>query len=263
MALSSVSVVGNSLRLFRYGRTPPGTTAQRSSPGSIVARGGYEGAGDDALDQQSEADRGPRVALGRAPDRQREAPAGPQHAARLGERRVGVGHQHVPEPAEHAVDRVATELDALGVHHPVVHIPEPELGAAAAGYLHHRRGEVGRDQPAALAGHRGRFEAGVARAGRELEHRVAGPRCELLEHPLAHRGRDLLDAGSPALPARGDRLRDLVDLPALLLDRLRGHLVLLRQVRLGTNVKTCRALCGALPERLAAVQWQGRRGRPR
>jgi cation-transporting ATPase V len=40
MALSSVSVVGNSLRLFRYGRTPPGTTAQRSSRGSVVARGG-------------------------------------------------------------------------------------------------------------------------------------------------------------------------------------------------------------------------------
>jgi hypothetical protein len=41
-------------------------------------------------------------------------------------------HQHVPTLAEHSVDRVGVELDALGVDYPVVHFLEPEFGAAAA-----------------------------------------------------------------------------------------------------------------------------------
>ena len=183
--------------------------------GERARRAGFGWRHMPALDQEAEADRDPRVVLGRAPDRKCEPPTGAQHAASLGERRGGVGHQHVPEPAEHSVDRVGVELDALGVHHPVLHVLDLELGAAAAGHIDHRRGEVGRDQPAPLAGDRSRFEAGVASSGRKLEHRVAGPRRELLEHPLPHRGDGLLDARSPALPTRGDRLSDLVDRAAV------------------------------------------------
>lgn len=105
---------------------------------------------------------------------------------------------------------------------------QAELGGAAAGDVHHGRRDVGRDQPAALSGDRDRLVPGVAGAGRELEHGGAGRRGERAQHPLADRGHSRLDARPPSLPARGDRLGDLVDGAAV----LRGALALLGEALL-------------------------------
>jgi hypothetical protein len=86
------------------------------------------------------------LALRRPPHRQGEAPARPEYAARLRQRRRGVRHQHVAEPAEDAVDRVGLELDPLSVDAAVFDVLHAELGGAAAADLEHRRREVGRDE---------------------------------------------------------------------------------------------------------------------
>ena len=63
------------------------------------------------------------------------------------------------------------------------------------------RREVGRDQPAALASDHRRVVAGVASAGRDFEHGISGPRCEFVDHPLAYRGGDVLDARGRLRPS--------------------------------------------------------------
>ena len=179
------------------------------------------------LDEAHRGSREERVALHRPPDRQREAAAGTQDAAGLGERGGRVDHEHVAEPAQHAVDRVGVELDPLGVHHAVLDVAQPALRATPARGLDHRRREVGGEEAAPLADRVGRVEAGLPDAGGELEHRVARPRGELAHHPLAHGSRGFLDLGAAALPGRRDRLRDLVELPSGAVRRLGGHPVLL------------------------------------
>src|SRR5918996_5796770 len=94
-----------------------------------------------------------------------------------------VRHQHVAEPAEHAVYRIVVELDALGVDHPVVDVLEAEFAAAAAGGVQHRRREVAGDQAAAPTDDRGRLEAGVADPCRKLEERVSLVWVERAHHP--------------------------------------------------------------------------------
>ncbi len=95
---------------------------------------------------------------------------------------------------------------------------EIQLGCPPAGDLDHLRREVARDQSAVRADVRRRLEAGVARPGGELEHRVARLRIERLHHPLADGARDSLDLRAPTLPAGCHRLpvvegRALVFLP--------------------------------------------------
>jgi hypothetical protein len=114
------------------------------------------------------------------------------------------------------VHRVRIELDLLGVDHPVLHVLDPELTATTASGLQHREHEIGSDQLAVGAEEPGRLESGLAHARGELEDRVAGPRRELVEHPLADRRGDLLDERLATFPARRDRLPDLVALDALL-----------------------------------------------
>ena len=184
-----------------------------------------------ALAEADAGDRNPRVPLHRSPDGERHPAARAQHSPRLDERRHRIWHQHVAEPAEHAVDRIVVEVDALGVDHPVVDVAETELGAAAAGGVEHRRREVACDQAAALTDDRGRLEAGVAHPCRKLEERVSLVWIELPKHPFADRRRVLLDLGAPLLPGGCDLLGDveveLVVPLALLFDRLVGHPVLL------------------------------------
>ncbi|MEZ5123792.1 MAG: hypothetical protein R2736_19840 [Solirubrobacterales bacterium] len=163
-----------------------------------------------AARDEAAGDRGEeRVLVRRAPDRERQPSARPQHATGLGQCGGGVGHQHVPEAAEHAVDRVGVELDRLGVDQAVRDVGDAALGAAAAGHLEHRRGEVAGDQLAALADDRGDLEPGVARPRGKLEHRVTRPRLQLLDQPLLNGHCRCLDERSLALPAGSDRLGDL------------------------------------------------------
>ena len=85
-----------------------------------------------ALDEEPAWGRGPWVALGETPIPTRHAPARAQDTACLGEGGGGIRRQHVAALAEHAVDRVGVELDALGIDHPVVHVAEA--------LVHHRGG---------------------------------------------------------------------------------------------------------------------------
>src|SRR6185437_12895315 len=117
----------------------------------------------------------------------------------------GIGHEHVAPAAEHAVDRVVRELDLLGVKDAVLDVRQTELGTSTASDLDHRRAEVARDQAAALAEDRCNLESDVALAGRELEHRLAGLRRELVHEPCGYRGGSLLPFLPRALPARGHR----------------------------------------------------------
>ena len=70
---------------------------RRASPGRAAARGPRS----TQLRRRAPT---PRVVLRRVPDRERDAAAGPQHAARLAQRGLGVGEQHVAPAAEDAVD---------------------------------------------------------------------------------------------------------------------------------------------------------------
>jgi hypothetical protein len=136
-----------------------------------------------ALTKADAGDRDPRVAFHRSPDGKRHPAAGAKHSPGFGERRRGVWHQHVAEPAEHAVDRIVVERDALGIDHPVVDVPETEFGTAAAGGVEHRRREVAGDQSAAPTDDLGRFEARVADPGRKFQERVSPLWVELAQHP--------------------------------------------------------------------------------
>ncbi len=133
-------------------------------------------------------------------------PARPQYAARLGESRVGVGHEHVAEAADDSVDRVVVKVEVLRVQCSELDVAQAELGTASACDLDHLRREVRRDQPAAVADQRGSGETGVAGTGCELENRVARLRRQLPKEPFAHGHGDLVDLGAPALPTRSHPL---------------------------------------------------------
>ena len=139
------------------------------------------------LDEEPASDRCPGVALGRAPHRQRQAPAWAQDTACFGEGRGGVRHQHVAALAEHSVDRVVVEVDRLGVHHAELDVLDALLRAVPARDIDHVRGEVGRDEPTLISDDPSYPEAEVAGAARELEHGIAGPRLELPDQPVVHR----------------------------------------------------------------------------
>ena len=155
------------------------------------------------------SDRDPRVALHRAPDSQRHCAARAQHSPRLGERRRRIQHQHVAEPAEHTVDRLVVERDALGVDHLIVDIAEAQHCTATARGVKHRRREVAGDQVAAPTDDVGRLEASVANPCRKLEERVSLLWIEFAQHPLADRRRERLDLGAPLLPRGRDPLGDV------------------------------------------------------
>ena len=61
-----------------------------------------------------------------------------QHATRLGESRCGIAHQHVPQPAQDAVDRVVVELDPFRVEDLIADVGYSQLRAPPAGGVQHR-----------------------------------------------------------------------------------------------------------------------------
>ena len=154
-----------------------------------------------ALDHRHPGDRRPEVAIRARPDRERQPAAVAQHPPRLRERGGRVGHQHVAEAAEDAVDAGVVEVHALGIE-------DPELGCSRA------RGRSPRRRAAStIAGAKSveisfpsspialrRQEAGVAGARRELEHGVAGLRIEPLDQPLAQRAGARPEVVALALP---------------------------------------------------------------
>ena len=156
---------------------------EREDPGSA----GFRSRQVTALHQGDSGDRGPQVLVRAGPDRERDPPPLTQDAAGLGERRPRVGHQHVSEPGDHAVDARVVEVHPLGVEDPELDVRQAELSAATAGHLDHPRGEVGRDHPSLIADTLADQKARVAGPGGELEHRVAGARVEPFDQPLADR----------------------------------------------------------------------------
>ena len=96
-----------------------------------------------ARDQLARRQRAPRVLLGGGPRGERDAAAGLEHAPRLAQRVLGVGHQHVAPAAQDAVDARGLEVDArVGVDLLEAHVADAELLGAALGGLQHLGREV-------------------------------------------------------------------------------------------------------------------------
>ena len=160
------------------------------------------------LDENSCADRRPRISFGSAPHGKRQTSTGTEDTTGFRERGLDVCHQHVAALTEHSVHRAVVEVDLLGVHNSNLDVLEPEVGAETTRHLDHVRREVRRDHPAALADGPGHLESQVTSSARELEHRVTRPRIELPNEPRAHRGDGLSEVLAPALPARSHHLPD-------------------------------------------------------
>ncbi len=144
----------------------------------------------------------PRVALARAPDRERGAPTRLEHAADLARGARGVAREHQALTAEHGVVGAVGLGDAVEVEHARAHVGEPACRSAAGGDRGHRARDVREHH---LAGQlRGR-QSGTAGPAGEFEHAVAGLDRRQLEHP----GGDLRSAGvgvvGVLLPAAGHR----------------------------------------------------------
>ena len=145
--------------------------------------------GGDRLDQPAAhhlagGDRAPRVLLRAPPRRQGEPPSGLEHPARLPQRGLGVGHQHVAPAAQDAVDARGLDVDrALRVDLLEADVAEPELLRAALGDHQHLGRDVRRDQRAAGLDELGGEEARVAGAGGQLEHRVPRLGLDRVDHP--------------------------------------------------------------------------------
>ena len=143
----------------------------------------------------------------RTPDRQRHAPAGPQHAACLRQGGCGISHQHVCVLAEHSVDRGDIQVDPLGVDHAVVDVFETQLGAPAAGNftISGEKSLEMRRPPRRRRG--GRKPVSPGRL--QLEHRVARLWRQLGDQPGAHRRQASSRFRTPPLPAGRHRLPGL------------------------------------------------------
>jgi hypothetical protein len=76
-----------------------------------------------------------RVSLRDAPNSERQPTARSQDPPRFGHRSRGIDHEHVPEPAQHAVDRVVGQLDPLGVDDAVVDVRDPRARRPAGAPL--------------------------------------------------------------------------------------------------------------------------------
>ena len=153
------------------------------------------------VDELARRDRRPRVLARAGPGRERHAPAGAQDAARLAQRRLAVGHQHVAPAAQHAVERGGGLVDRLGVDLPEADVGDPEPLGAGLRDGDHLGHEVRRDQRAAGLDLLGGEEADLAGARRQLEHLVAGLELEGVHHPHRDRhrhGGQPLGLGAPA-----------------------------------------------------------------
>ena len=187
---SSVSAITPSARPARTARARPG------SGGSTQA----------ALDSSRPRPRRHRFSSGAGPGGERDAPAGPQHAARLAQRGLGVGHQHVAPAAQHAVELAAGEVDRLRVDLQEARrwrsrAPRPARWAASS--ISGAKSE--RDQRPAAAGSARRRAARCRRCRRPARARLAGLRVDRVDHPGRHRHRRAAQRVRLRGPARGRR----------------------------------------------------------
>ena len=124
---------------------------------------------------------------GAGPGGERDAAAGPQHAAGLAQRGLGVGHQHVAPAAEHAVEargrrgRCRLGVDLLEAH--VARRRAPRRGAARRPASRATKSEVISVPPGAISS--AARKPGVADAGGQLEH--VGPAAARSRRPSTPR----------------------------------------------------------------------------
>jgi hypothetical protein len=142
-----------------------------------------------------------RVAFAGGPDREGDPASRPEHPSALREGRRGVGHQHVAPAAEDAVDAVRLQVHAFGVQHPNLRVPRANLFGPPLSRGDHPGGKIRDDHAPRLAYQARREQPGVARAGRQLQHGIAGLRIEPPHQPLAHRARDPPQLLPPRAPA--------------------------------------------------------------
>ena len=128
-----------------------------------------------------------------------------QHPPHLPHGRGRIDGEHVPPPAQDA----STLAVGRSIHSSSSRLNSTfSFSSRARGPLardlEHRLGRVAGDQRPARRDQLGGEEAGVPRAGGELEHPLAGLKLELLDHPGRHRHPELAHAlRAPAPPGRG------------------------------------------------------------
>ena len=174
------------------------------------------------LDQLLRGKQRPGVAYDRIPDRQRDPPAGAQHAPRLRERRGRVGHQHVAPPAQHGVDACDRQVDPFRVEHLKLDVAEAKCERPRAGALEHRLSLVGDDHATQRSDQLCREHPRLSQTGGQLEHALAGPQGDGVDHPLGHRSPELAQELLAAHPPRG-RLFPALQAGAAVCVRVEAH----------------------------------------
>ena len=145
----------------------------------------------------------PLVVLRSRPGREGDAGVRAQHAARLAQRGLRIDHEHEAPAAQDAVQAGGVEVDALRVDLLEADVVDPELLRPLLGGGEHLRREVGGDERPARLDELGGQEAGVARAGGELEDRVPGLRVDRVDEPGGDGQRGAAQVVAVRVPAGG------------------------------------------------------------
>lgn len=162
------------------------------------------------LDHHVLRHRHPGVAFRLAEDREGETAGVSEHSPTLAQGPARLGHQHVAEAADHAVDARVVELQALCVEDSELGVRDPELSGHPRGRLDHLRREVAGDQLSLIAEASSGQKAGFASSRRQLENRLARLRRELVDEPFGDRPGRFPEDRATALPAAGHALPQVV-----------------------------------------------------
>ena len=109
-----------------------------------------------------------------------------QNTPALGERRCRIGHQHQSPAAQHGIDRIALEIDVLGIKNAVLDIRQAEQRSLAACRFHHVFREIRGYQFPCRSNYFRRGQSSVAGAGSKLQNgllrindRAIGTSCQI------------------------------------------------------------------------------------
>ena len=108
----------------------------------------------------------------------------------LGERRRRIGHQHQSPAAQHGIDRIALEIDVLGIKNAVLDIRQAEQRCLAACRFHHVFREIRGYQFPCRSNYFCHGQSSVAGAGSKLQNgllrindRAIGTLCRQIGGP--------------------------------------------------------------------------------
>src|SRR5271156_2412170 len=121
----------------------------------------------------------------------------------LAEDGVEVGHEHEAPSADDGVERVRVELERLGVGLDEVDVVQTRRVDSLARYREHAGRHVDGDDASRRPDGAGCSQCGLAAAGRDIEHAIAGAHSCERDQPVVHRLRGALEGRPPSLPALG------------------------------------------------------------